>query len=122
MKARHLRAGERAETLARRWLEARGLQHVQSNYRCRYGEIDLVMREQACLVVVEVRYRRSTAFGGALHSVGQDKQQRLARATQYFLQRHPPLQELGLRFDLLALQGTAAPLQVDWLRDAFCFD
>ena len=66
MTAPHLESGRRSELYARCWLEERGLTHVCSNYRCRLGELDLVMRDHDCLVIVEVRFRRSSSYGGAL--------------------------------------------------------
>jgi putative endonuclease len=58
-------AGAQAETLAARFLEARGLKLVERNWRSRFGELDLVLREGDTIVMVEVRMRRSKVFGGA---------------------------------------------------------
>ena len=59
------RRGREAERHAERWLKARGLQVLARNYRCRFGELDLVMRQGDTLVFVEVRLRRDERFGGA---------------------------------------------------------
>ena len=58
-------AGRTAEQLAAAFLERQGLTLLARNYRCRFGEIDLVMRDGDSVVFVEVRLRRSSAFGGA---------------------------------------------------------
>ena len=58
--------GEQAEAIALRYLQAKGLDLVERNYRCRFGEIDLIMRDGKTLVFTEVRLRKSNAFGGAL--------------------------------------------------------
>lgn len=112
--------GDAAEQRALAWLQARGLQLVERNYRvahgpaARGGEIDLVMRERdGTLVFVEVRQRRSHGHGGAAASVTAEKQRRLVHAAQHYLLRlaSPP----PCRFDVVALDGDA----VEWLQAAF---
>jgi len=120
--APHLRAGRSGEAFARRWLEARGLKHICSNFRCRYGELDLVMRERDCLVIVEVRYRHNDDYGGALPSVTHVKLQRIARAIQHLLTQQRQLRDLSLRFDVLALSGSTTAPTVRWCKRACSFD
>lgn len=118
---RHYRkeAGDRGEALALRHLEAAGLKLLQRNYRCASGEIDLVMRDGAVLVLVEVRYRRDSRFGGAAASVGSHKQQRLLRAAQHLLQTHRTYRQQRARFDLVAIDGDDNNPQLNWIKDAF---
>jgi putative endonuclease len=106
--------GSEKEQVGCRYLEDRGLRLVERNYRCRHGELDLVMRDGATLVFVEVRFRRSTRFGGAAESVDGHKQQRLTAAAGHYLQRHPS--PLACRFDVLAI---GAGDHIDWIKDAF---
>jgi putative endonuclease len=122
MSAGHLRRGRDAETFARAWLQARGLKLLYANFLCRFGELDLVMLDGKCLVIVEVRYRRSQQYGGAIATVTAPKRQRIGRATQLLLQRQPQLKRLALRFDVLALSGELADPNVDWRKHAFGFD
>jgi putative endonuclease len=106
--------GRQAESDAARFLESRGLKTVARNWRCRFGEIDLVMQDGATLVFVEVRMRRRSDFGGAVASVDASKQRKLlAAARQYLatLRTVPPC-----RFDVVALSGDA---HAEWLRNAF---
>jgi putative endonuclease len=109
-------SGVQAEQRAARFLEAQGLKLLERNYRSRFGEIDLIMRDGDTLVFVEVRLRSHDGFGGAAASVDQRKQKRLiATAQQYLstLSAPPPC-----RFDAVlmsALQGTPP----EWLRNAF---
>lgn len=112
-------AGDRGEALALRYLQAAGLILLQRNYRCNGGEIDLVMRDGAVLVLVEVRYRRDNLFGGAAASVGAHKQQRLLRAAQHLLQTHRAYRQHPARFDLVAIDGDSNNTQVNWIKDAF---
>jgi putative endonuclease len=120
--APHLRTGRQAEDFARKWLETKGLTHICSNYACRFGELDLIMLDRGCLVIAEVRYRRSSSYGGALMSVTAAKQIRIARSTDCFRQQHRQFRLNSLRFDVLALSGPAAKPAVDWRKCAFIFD
>jgi len=122
MTAPHLLRGKLGEQIARRWLEARGLRHILSNYRCRYGELDLVMMDKGCLVIIEVRYRRHSEYGGALPTITQSKQQKIARATNSLIQSQRKLEHIPLRFDVLGLSGPPTAPVVDWRRHAFSFD
>ena len=113
-------AGSRAEALARHHLERAGLALVRSNFRCRLGEIDLVMRDQDCLVFIEVRFRRSRRFAAPALTVDAHKQRRIAQAAGMFLARHPSLADEAVRFDVVAIDGAAdGPAAIQWLPDAF---
>lgn len=112
--------GERgawAEDLALRFLARHGLACLARNHRCRHGEVDLVMRQGAELVFVEVRYRARAEFGDGADSVDRRKQGRLCAAARDYLLRAPgELTDLGCRFDVVAI---APGPRVDWVRDAF---
>ena len=82
-----LRDGQQWETEAASYLERHGLVVLARGYRCRLGELDLVCREDATLVVVEVRARRKNAFVPAVHSIGHLKRARIIQATRYLLMR-----------------------------------
>jgi putative endonuclease len=114
--------GARWETLARQRLEAEGLTLLASNVRYRFGELDLVMREGGCVVFVEVRYRASQRFGGALASVTRSKQLRVARAASAFLAANGRLGECPCRFDVIAIAGQMPQPSVEWLKNAFSLD
>ncbi|MEL7449904.1 MAG: YraN family protein [Pseudomonadota bacterium] len=120
MDSRHV-AGQNAEAAALDYLVAQGLSCVARNYRCRSGELDLVMLDGETLVVAEVRFRKASAFASAAQSVGSQKQRRLVSATQHFLMRHPKLQEHPVRFDVIALDEdvTGATNRIQWIKDAF---
>jgi putative endonuclease len=102
------------EDQALRYLQAQGLRLLERNYRCRRGEIDLVMRDDGCLVFVEVRYRKSSAYGTAAETVTRTKQRRITAAAQRYLQQHPS--RLDCRFDILGIDAAGG---VQWLRNAF---
>ncbi len=113
----HTVTGYLAETYACFYLRKRGLRLIQRNYHCRGGEIDLIMRQQQCLVFVEVRYRRSTHFGNAAETVSRRKQQRLIKTAYLYLQKHSLTQQ-ACRFDVITLHGLH-PIVIEWLPDAF---
>lgn len=115
--APHLSAGRQAEDRALAYLQAQGLVLVERNYRCRGGEIDLIMREGAHIVFVEVRYRASQGFGGALASVGTRKQARLILAASHFLAAKRL--DSPARFDVVAVSPGQGGLAIQWIKDAF---
>ena len=80
--------GRWAEDLAAERLTANGLEPVQRNYRCKWGEIDLVMRDQQTLVFVEVRFRKSGDYGDGAQSVDAHKQHKLISSAEHYLQTH----------------------------------
>jgi putative endonuclease len=110
--------GDAHEAAAAAFLTRAGLSVLQRNVQCRYGEIDLVLRDAEVLVFAEVRYRADDTFGGAAASVDARKQRKLTAAARWFLQRHPRLAQCPCRFDVLAVSGPA-PYAVNWIRDAF---
>jgi putative endonuclease len=118
----HLQRGSNSEQVACDWLQHRGLVLVEKNYRCRYGELDLIMLDEECLVIIEVRYRRDLRHGGALESVTREKQKRLGRATEHLLRHQQDYLYRPLRFDVVAVSGTEPNIRLDWRRDAFRFD
>jgi len=95
--------GRDAEARALNFLLQHGLTLIEKNFRCRTGEIDLIMRDAHILVFIEVRSRKDRRFGGAAASVGLLKQQRLWRSAAFYLLRFrkPP----ACRFDLVAIDG-----------------
>jgi len=112
--------GLNAEACARQFLEHHGLTTVTCNYRCRMGEIDLIMRSRDTLVVVEVRLRRPSRFGNAAASVSRAKQRRIIKATQHFLQQFPIYAADRCRFDIVAYDGhSAVGLTPTWIQSAF---
>jgi putative endonuclease len=108
--------GAATEASAAAWLEARGLRVLERNVRCRFGEIDLVLRDGAVLVFAEVRLRSHDGFGGAAASVDPRKQARVVACARWYLAQHPADAERTCRFDVLAVGGSGEP---QWLRDAF---
>ena len=114
--------GRQYESIALAYLVKRGLVCIAQNYYCRVGELDLVCRDGDELVVVEVRFRRSDRYGGAVGSITRSKRKRIERATELFLAAHPQYSELQVRFDIVAITSRKGDNVVTWLRDAFRAD
>ncbi len=114
--------GQEAEQRAAEYLCRQGLKPLARNYRCRSGEIDLIMQSHDSLVFVEVRFRRHTGFGGAAASVDRRKQQRLLATAQYYLQKNQAFNQ-PCRFDVVAVvPGSDGTLSFDWIKNAFELD
>lgn len=109
-------AGDAAEGAAAAYLESHGLRVIARQVRFREGEIDLVCRDGASLVFVEVRLRSSARFGGAAASVTAAKQQRLIRAAQHYLLSHHGSRLPACRFDVVSVQADGT---IEWIPDAF---
>jgi putative endonuclease len=112
------------ENAALSHLRKAGLQLLARNYRCRYGEIDLIMLDKIAhasdsIVFVEVRYRNSSARGDGLASVGPAKRAKLIRTAAVYLQAHQKLAGMSCRFDVVACSGTPDSPSFDWIRAAF---
>ena len=106
--------GEDAENLAAAFLLREGLTLVERNFRCRFGEIDVIARDGATLVFVEVRMRTSERFGGAAGSITAAKRARLLRTARFYLAsvtRAP-----ACRFDALLINGNDN--SIEWLKNA----
>jgi putative endonuclease len=115
-----MRRGLDCETFAVSYLQERGVEVLARNLRCRAGELDIVALKDDVLLIVEVRQRASSAFGGALASVTWRKQRKLIRATRYFLLTHRDWRAHSLRFDVIAVEGAPAGThRIHWVQDAF---
>jgi putative endonuclease len=96
----HLRHGELGERAAKRHLKRNGLKFLVANFRSRRGEIDLVCRDQDCLVFVEVKTRSSEAWLRPAAAVNAERRRRLSRAALDYLRllKNPPVK---IRFDIV---------------------
>jgi len=110
-----MQVGVQAEALAAAYLKKQGLELITSNYRCRFGEIDLIMRDGTTLVFVEVRLRSNANFGGAAMSITAAKRQRLLHTAQHYLQQHG---DSSCRFDAVLMQSVDMQ-NIEWLKNAF---
>lgn len=111
--------GEAAETLACAHLEKNGLRLITRNYRCRMGEIDLIMQDKTDLVFIEVRFRGRVDYGSSSESITYAKQKKLLRTAQYYLQQHHLTEKQACRFDVVAITKDQHNPTIEWIKNAF---
>jgi putative endonuclease len=111
--------GFKGEEQAQNYLRNRGLVHVESNYLCKIGEIDLVMRDGDTLVFVEVRQRKNNLYGSPLETVSAAKKHKLRRTAEHFLLVRKVPTHQALRFDVVGILGTGTDIRIDWVQNAF---
>lgn len=109
-------SGAQAEARAEAYLVAQGLVKHAKNYRCKLGEIDLIMQHKDTLVFVEVRLRTHQAFANAAESVTIHKQRKIIKTAQFYLQEHRLTDKANCRFDVIAFSDNDQP---EWIKDAF---
>ncbi len=118
----HRADGAVVESLALQYLLKQGMTLVERNYYSRFGEIDLIMHHQNCIIFVEVRHRLSARYGGALESIHWHKQQKLRKTATLFLTRQQ-LHSMQCRFDVLCYSGKLSELNDEstplWIKNAF---
>lgn len=114
-------AGAWGEALAAEYLRKKKYTLIASNYSCRFGEIDLIVKNRNFLVFVEVKLRKSASFASAREFVDQRKQDRLRSTAGLYLSEHPT--SLQPRFDVIEIyapEGTqTAHPEIHHLEDAF---
>ncbi|TAK60343.1 YraN family protein [Methylobacter sp.] len=113
-KAAHLIRGESAEEQAHNFLIKKGLKPVSRNFRCKQGELDLIMTDKQTLVIIEVRFRKTDKYGSAVESVTRTKQSRIIAATHVYLASKKT--NGPIRFDVVAISGNG---NIDWIQNAF---
>jgi len=118
--------GTAAETTAESFLHQRGLKTLQRNFRCRLGEIDLVMRDGDCLVFAEVRFRRPGQHGSGADSITQAKRRKLVLTAGFYLRCRKVSAHQACRFDVVSIGQSAdsgnGGHEINWIRNAFQAD
>ena len=112
-------AGASGENAALKYLQQHGLTLIERNYRCRSGEIDLIMLDGKTLALIEVRYRGSGDFGGAAASVTWQKQKRIITASRHLIMSRADLRRYPARFDVVAVSPGTDTQRIEWIRAAF---
>lgn len=115
-----LAVGKNAEEIACQHLETQKLRLVAKNFRCKLGEIDLIMMDKDTLVFVEVRLRNNTGYGDGAQTVTATKQRKLRNTAKLYLQTHFGNRPPPCRFDVVSIAIERGKPQIDWIKDAFC--
>jgi putative endonuclease len=106
MVAAHIELGRSGEALAAAWYRDRGYEVLDRNWRCPVGELDLVVGRGRELAVVEVKTRRTDAYGVPALAVNAAKQRRLRRLAACWLAEHRPARRVDVRFDVASVVGS----------------
>lgn len=107
--------GSYYEALAAKYLQNIGYEILERNYRCRYGEVDLIAKDGDYLVFVEVKFRQSPSQGGSLAAVTRKKQQTLSKVAAFYLSSQWNRMDLSCRFDVVGFDGA----QITLIQNAF---
>jgi len=99
--------GISGEDAAAAWYEANGYEVLDRNWRCRYGELDLIVRRQRVIVFCEVKTRTSSAFGTPAEAVNHGKRQKVRVLAAKWLDDSPPVRPREIRFDVVSVVGEA---------------
>ena len=110
--------GKAGEEAAVQYLRQHGYRILERNYRCRFGEIDLIARDGSMLAFVEVKTRRSQAYSPAAEAVTFQKQRHLIKASQTYLMQTKKTDEL-CRFDVVTVDMDAQQPHIELIKDAF---
>lgn len=114
-----LDTGRSIEDLAVEYLQNAGIITLHRNFRCKYGEVDIIAKDQTTLVFIEVRYRKNAAFGHPMETVTFNKQQKIIATAQYFLLIRNWANTLACRFDVIAVLPAQNKFNIEWIKDAF---
>ena len=116
MKDRRKRYGDQGEIAAAAFLEEAGVRILQKNFRCRYGEIDLIGWDGYYYLVLEVKYRYTSDYGEASEAVDYRKQQKICLTFDYYRMKKQLDEFTPVRFDIVEVDRYG---RCRWLKDAF---
>lgn len=126
MRLNRAKLGQVGEAYARTYLESKGYQTLAVNYRCPYGEIDLIAREAHELVFIEIKSRTGSAYGSGFESITRYKRQHILRTACHFLaqQRKGQTNHCPIRFDVVEVtfDYDGNPVKAKLIQNAFAFD
>lgn len=117
-KPSHRKIGDDYEQKAVEYLVTKGLEVLAQNYHCRGGEIDIIAKDDEQLVFIEVKYRKSQAYGLPEEMVFSRKQKKLTIAAKHYLSQHCDNWP-DCRFDVIAISGDSPTIQIEWIKNAF---
>jgi putative endonuclease len=111
--------GVRGEDLAVAYLKKKGYKVIERNYRCQWGEVDLIARHKGTLIFVEIKSRSSSDFGLPQDAVDRFKQEKLIQAAKAYMAEHHLQETIPARFDVVAIQLTPSGPEMELIKDAF---
>jgi putative endonuclease len=117
------KVGNTAENIAKKFLQKNQLKLVEANYLSKFGEIDLIMLDTSSndeiLVFIEVRFRTSDNFTTSVESIDANKQKKIIKTAQIFLQKNPKYADNICRFDAVGVENSLKSPVINWIQNAF---
>lgn len=131
--------GGSAEEIAKQYLLQCGLLFICSNFYSRFGEIDLIFKDERTLVFVEVRYRKNSRYGSTFETIDRHKQSKIIKTAEYYLHKNRITESINCRFDVIGIEPMGKKtmktqsmlttqknlqehLSINWIKNAFsCF-
>ncbi|MFT2109804.1 YraN family protein [Marinomonas sp. 2405UD68-3] len=110
--------GDKAEQLAKQYLEKEGLIFIERNFLCRSGEIDLIFTDSKSIIFIEVRFRFSSERGSAAESITKSKQNKISKSALYWL-KDKKLELSPIRFDAILFDGEICKHNLNWIKAIF---
>ncbi len=115
-----IRTGKKGENIAVAYLKSNGYRIVERNYKCLFGEIDIVAKDGDTVVFIEVKSRKSEEFGDPQVAVGLEKQKKISKISlKYLEEKH--LYPCNARFDVVAIKMLPSGNKVELIQNAFEF-
>lgn len=115
--------GQHIEHMAAIYLTKQNLKILHKNFKCKFGEIDLICKDEKedQIIFVEVRYRKSVKFGEPASSVQKPKQIKLIKTAYYYLNKYFYELPMNYRFDIISCKGPLNLIKIDWILGAFSY-
>lgn len=110
--------GNKGENIAESYLKQKGYKIIQKNYRCRFGEIDIIAKDNDTIVFAEVRTRRNDNFGSPQDSITPAKIEKISKTSLYFIQEKK-LEGFSYRFDFIAITFSQGKPNIEHIENAF---
>ena len=118
MTQKRKKLGERGEEIAVSFLKNKRYRILCRNYRCKFGEIDIIARHKKTLSFIEVKTRSSESYGVPQEAIHPQKQRKISMVALEFIQRYK-LEDREARFDVVAIQFLPDGFDVDLIKNAF---
>jgi len=118
MKRDNIKIGKTGEDIAIAYLKSKGYKITERNYKCIYGEVDIVANDSGDIVFVEVKSKRSKGFGNPAEAVNLNKQKKISKIALNYL-REKQFQDCRARFDVVAIKMLPEGDKVELIKNAF---
>ncbi len=113
-----INTGKLGEMLAKRYLSDKGYKITESNYRCSYGEIDIIAENGNKIVFIEVKYRQSLTYGYPREAVTKRKQEKLRKTAEHYIMQKQCF-DFDYGFDVIEILRTNSRLEIEHIENAF---